>query len=169
MTNWSIKHKVWLTIVSVLVTVIVTGIFLIYFLYDRLYIDEQIDTLLLQGEQLTEVYNEYGDGSFFQEGLSEWTNMSTDSSIEFTNNPMLLASGDLLDSTTQYNLINFEERQQLLAGVTVVMRRDHPRFDQEILGIAIPLFEGENLEGVVSLQSLYRIFMSPFLIFSCYY
>ncbi|TSB46648.1 sensor histidine kinase [Alkalicoccobacillus porphyridii] len=161
MKHWSIKHKVWLTIISVLVTVVITGILLISFLYDRLYIDKQIESLMLQGEQLVEVYGEEESDEFFQERL-KWANESTDAEVEFTDNPMLLASGEVLDPTSQYNLINFEERQQLLAGETVVMRRAHPRFDQEILGVAIPLFEGGNLEGVVFLSKPLADIYEPF-------
>ena len=161
MKHWSIKHKVWVTIFGVILTIVTAAVVLIFFLYDRLYVEKQVETLTLQGEQLTEVFNDQGSNEYFLDRVN-WANESTDADILFTDNPMLLASGDPLDPNSQYNLITFEERQQLLAGQTVVMQRPHPRFDQDILGVAIPLFDGGNLTGAIFLSQPLSDMYEPF-------
>ncbi|MDQ0205665.1 sensor histidine kinase [Alkalicoccobacillus murimartini] len=161
MKHWSIKHKVWSTILGVIVSIVIAAVILVFFLYDRLYVEKQIETLMLQGDQLTSVFYGQGNEAYFQDRLA-WADESTDADILFTDNPMLLASGDPLDPNSQYNLITFEERQQLLAGQTVVMQRPHPRFDQDILGVAIPLFEQENLSGAIFLSQPLSDIYEPF-------
>ncbi|MGN7312897.1 sensor histidine kinase [Alkalicoccobacillus gibsonii] len=161
MNHWSIKRKVWITIAAVIFIVVAATTSLIYFLYNELYVDKQIDTLTMQGEKLTTVYAEQGVSDVFLERV-DWANQSMEADVLFTDDPMLLASGDPLDPNSEYNLITFEERQLLLNGDTVIIQRSHPRFNQEIVGVVIPLFEEANLAGAVFLYQPLSTIHEPF-------
>ncbi|TWI57222.1 sensor histidine kinase [Halalkalibacter nanhaiisediminis] len=162
MKKWSIQKKVWFAIMVILLTVIIGAVVITYFLYDKLYLDKQIDLLLMQGEELAEVYSEHGTDSFFNERLN-WSKQSLAANVLFTDDPMQLGSGAPFEPSSNENLITFEERQQLLEGETVVMVRSHPHFQQDILGVAIPLFQNGHLTGSIFLSMPLSEVHEPFL------
>jgi signal transduction histidine kinase len=162
MKNWSISKKVWLSISFIVFIVVIGMILIIFFLYERLYIEKHIDQLMLQGEELATVYDQYGAADHFYERL-QWTNDMSNADVRFTDDPMQLSSWAPFELHDNGNLINFEERQQLLEGETVIMIRTHPQFQQDILGIAIPLFEEGHLSGTVFLSMPLTEVEEPFL------
>ncbi len=143
-------------------TIIIGAIALTILLYERLYIDKQIDLLMMQGEELAEFYHEHGADVHFHERLM-WSEQSLAADVLFTDDPMQLGSGAPFDPYSNDNLITFEERQQLLEGETVVMVRAHPHFHQDILGVAIPLFTDGYLSGSVFLSMPLSEVHEPFL------
>lgn len=161
MKKWSIKRKIWFAIMMIVVTVILVGIAITMFLYERLYVDKQVQQLMMQGEALAEVYTENGSNDAFAERIN-WTKQSSDADIIFTEDPMQLGSGAPFAPSSNGDLITFEERQQLLEGETVVMIRAHPQFQQDILGIAIPLFKQNGLAGTIFLSMPLSKVQEPF-------
>ncbi|WP_017727138.1 sensor histidine kinase [Halalkalibacterium ligniniphilum] len=162
MKYWSIKKKVWLAVVLTAIVMMIGAVSLTFFLYERLYIEKQVDLLVMQGEELARFYDEYGADAHFQERLT-WTEQSIDADVLFTDDPMQLGSGAPFEPYSYENLITFEERQQLLDGETVVIRRSHPHFHQDILGVAVPLFLNEHLSGAVLLSMPLSEVHEPFL------
>ncbi|MCD8501037.1 MAG: hypothetical protein LRY71_04335 [Bacillaceae bacterium] len=69
----TIKQKAWVFL-SIIGFFSLLGLLLItYFLYERFYIDKQIDILLARGIPISEYYNEWDNSVFFEriEGLDE--------------------------------------------------------------------------------------------------
>ncbi|WP_026674020.1 sensor histidine kinase [Alkalihalobacterium bogoriense] len=162
MKHWSIKKKVWIALSGVIVTVTLGAIFLIYFLYDALYVEKQKELLLTEGESLAESYLEYGvEESFFTR--LHWTEQNKAIHVFFSDDPMQLGSGVPFEPFSEENMITFDERQLLLEGETVVMVRSHPLFQQDILGVAIPLFQGEQLSGAILLSMPLADVYEPFM------
>ncbi|UOE95020.1 sensor histidine kinase [Alkalihalobacillus sp. LMS39] len=161
MKHWSIKKKVWIALSGVIVTVALGAIFLIYFLYDALYVEKQKELLLTEGESLVESYEEYGVDSLFFTRL-QWTEQNKAIHVLFSDDPMQLGSGVPFEPFSEENIITFDERQLLLEGETVVMVRSHPLFQQDILGVAIPLFQNEQLSGAILLSMPLEDVYEPF-------
>ncbi len=92
----------------------------------------------------------------------DWSKQTTEALYLVTEDPMELAGGAPFEGTIGEELITFEERQVLLQGETVFIRREHPRFQQDMIGIAIPLMESERLAGAVfiskPLADVYDVF-----------
>ncbi len=143
------KRKVWLAIVLIVSTVAIAAIWMTYFLYDKLYIEKQIDALMRYGESLQHAYENQSWNAFFER--LQWTEEMTEATVLFTENPMQLGSAIPLIPDSDEDLITFEERQQLLRGEAVVMIRSHPHFNQNVLGIAVPLFSRDELSGAILL------------------
>ncbi len=162
MKNWSIKIKVWIAIGTVAFAVISCILSLTYYLYDRLYVDKQIEFLLQQGNVLADVYAQNGDNHNFTERLA-WMQQSLEATVLFSDDPMELSSGAPFDPYIDEHLITFEERQQLLEGETVVMVRAHPRFAQDILGSALPVFTDGKLAGAILLSMPLSKVYEPFI------
>ncbi|SDC77607.1 sensor histidine kinase [Shouchella lonarensis] len=148
MRQWSIRTKVWAGIVVVMLLLVVAVLALLFFLYERLYVDKQLEMMLLEGEALVHIYETEGAQEYFQDRVT-WANGSSEETFTYSEDPMVLASGALFEEDTDYHLITLAEREQLLQGETVVVRRAHPRFNQELLGVVLPLIVDERLEGVV--------------------
>lgn len=157
----SIRTKVWLGIIFTAIAVIGLSSLFIFFLYERLYVDEQVDRFMQEGEALSEIYDLEGTNETFFERI-EWSKQTTDALYLVTEDPMELAGGAPFEGTIGEELITFEERQVLLQGETVFIRREHPRFQQDMIGIAIPLMESERLAGAVfiskPLADVYDVF-----------
>ncbi len=161
MKRWTMKQKVWFAMMLIVLTVLVGAAAITMFLYDRLYVEKQIQTLMLHGEKLATVYETHGPDEYFFERL-HWSRDSTAATILFTEDAMQLGSGIPFIPNSNEDLITFEERQQLLNGETVVMVRSHPRFEQDILGIAIPLFIDKQLAGAIFISMPLSQIQEPF-------
>ncbi|NMH71645.1 HAMP domain-containing protein [Bacillus sp. RO2] len=145
----SIRNKIWLTILSVsLLTIILVG-GVSYYLYQTLYIEKQTDMLMKQGQTLEQVYYEESRETFLDR--LDWLEISSETSIIFSDDPMLLASGAPFDSFTDENLITFGERQKLMKGETLTFTKYHTALQQEIRAVVIPLRINDRLEAVVFL------------------
>ncbi|MED4164296.1 sensor histidine kinase [Halalkalibacterium halodurans] len=162
MKNWSIKAKVWSAIFAIIVAVSVGALSMTFFLYERLYIDKQIDRLFMEGQELRTVYAEHGANDYFFERI-QWANDSKELTLTYTEDPMQLGSGSPFEPFANEHLITFDERQQLLEGETVVMIRENAYFEQKILGVAIPLFDNEQLAGALFFSLPLSDVYEPFL------
>ncbi|ARK31135.1 sensor histidine kinase [Halalkalibacter krulwichiae] len=151
MKRWTIKKKVWFSILLIAIIVTLGAISIVYFLYEKLYVDKQIEALMRQGEYLSKQYEQSIDKEAFFHNV-EWVEEMLIADLYFTDDPMQLGSGTSFEPYADENLIMFEERQKLLEGETVVMVRTHPQFQQDILGVAIPTFQAGHLSGVVFLS-----------------
>ncbi|UOQ84081.1 sensor histidine kinase [Gracilibacillus salinarum] len=156
-----LKQKIWLTIMLVSVLTISIGTGLTYYLYEKFYVDEQQDALMIQGEQLVSYYNQAENKDEFRTRV-EWTDNTSDAEIIYTEDPMLLSAGIPNESFSDSNLITYEERQKLLDGEKVVFIRKHPRFDQDILAVTLPLIEENKLAGAVFLYMPLTAIFEPF-------
>lgn len=157
----SIRTKVWLGIAFTALAVLALASVLIFFLYERLYVEEQVDRFMQEGEALSNLYELEGTNETFFERI-DWSKQTTEALYLVTEDPMELAGGAPFEGTIGEELITFEERQVLLQGETVFIRREHPRFQQDMIGIAIPLMESERLAGAVfiskPLADVYDVF-----------
>ncbi|WP_347861480.1 hypothetical protein U0355_12655 [Salimicrobium sp. PL1-032A] len=54
------KQKIWMTIAVLSIGTVFVGIGLMFYLYESFYVDNEKDSLFLQGGNLKEVYEEYG-------------------------------------------------------------------------------------------------------------
>ncbi|MEA3319683.1 MAG: ATP-binding protein [Bacillota bacterium] len=145
----SIRNKIWLTILSVsLLTIILVG-GVSYYLYQTLYIEKQTDMLMKQGQTLEQIYYEESRETFLDR--LDWLEISSETSIIFSDDPMLLASGAPFDSFTEENLITFGERQELMKGETLTFTKYHTALQQEIRAVVIPLRTNDRLEAVIFL------------------
>ncbi|QRY37026.1 HAMP domain-containing sensor histidine kinase [Bacillus sp. PDNC022] len=159
----SIKKKVLFLILAVIGIVAASALALTFYLYQHLYIDKQIDSLSLLGKKLAEIYHTHGKDKYFTDRM-KWANDSSQANIIFTDDPMELSSGLPFDTDTNDNLITFKERQKLLQGETVVLIREHPKFHQDILGIAIPVFSSnDDLSGTIFLSMPLSDVYEPFV------
>ncbi|WP_245947337.1 sensor histidine kinase [Bacillus taeanensis] len=156
-----IKQKIWMTLSIVSLFTILTGIGLTFYLYEKFYVEKQIELLLMQGKRLEAVYDQNGKGEEFLKRV-QWTDEGSEGKVIFTDDPMLLSAGVPYDEYFNTNLITFEERQQLLAGKEVIMIREHPRFNQDILAVTIPLLQEELLQGAIFLYMPLEVVYEPF-------
>lgn len=161
MKKWSIKRKVWIALFSIIGITVLGASFLTFYLYNELYVKKQKEILVTEGERLAEFYQEYGVDAAFFERL-EWSKQNKDIDVLFSDDPMQLGSGVPFEPYSSDNLISFEERQLLLEGEMVVMIRPHPHYEQDILGVAIPLFQNELLAGSVLLSMPLSDVYEPF-------
>ncbi|WP_396953990.1 sensor histidine kinase [Neobacillus niacini] len=152
-----------MTIIVVSLVMIVTGAGLTYYLYEKFYVEKQKSLLVVQGEELKSYYQNSTNKEEFKKRI-EWTDKTSDARVIFTEDPMLLSAGIPYEEFTDNNLITFEERQHLLEGEKVIFVRKHPRFNQDILAVTIPLFKENQLEGAIflymSLVDVYEPFQS---------
>ncbi|RBW69705.1 two-component sensor histidine kinase [Bacillus taeanensis] len=161
MRRLGIKQKIWMTLSIVSLFTILTGIGLTFYLYEKFYVEKQIELLLMQGKRLEAVYDQNGKGEEFLKRV-QWTDEGSEGKVIFTDDPMLLSAGVPYDEYFNTNLITFEERQQLLAGKEVIMIREHPRFNQDILAVTIPLLQEELLQGAIFLYMPLEVVYEPF-------
>ncbi|RQW19016.1 sensor histidine kinase [Bacillus sp. C1-1] len=162
MKSISIKKKVWMGIGLTVLAVMVLSSLLIFFLYERLYVDQQISQFEREGQALAALYKDEGLTEGFYEFL-HWSEETSDARYVVTEDPMELAGGAPFEDDFGEELISFDERQVLLQGQSVYVRREHPRFQQELIGVAIPFIGEEGrLEGAVfisqPLTDLYELF-----------
>lgn len=115
----------------------------------------------MQGEALKSFYTSTADHHAFLEKIA-WTDETSDATVIFTDDPMLLSAGIPFEGFADTNLITFEERQRLLNGEQVILIRKHPRFNQEILAVTIPLLEERQLKAVIFLYMPLADIYEPF-------
>ncbi|MED4014867.1 MULTISPECIES: sensor histidine kinase [Sutcliffiella] len=147
--NSSIKKQIWLSILIVTTFTSLLFISFTYYMYEKLYIEKQVEALQLQGVQLKDMYYETSLETFSQQ--LKVLDESLESSIIYTDDPMLLGSGSPVHMFEGQNLISFQERQQLLEGETVQIVRLHERLNQEILAVVVPLLSQDQLVGAIFL------------------
>lgn len=156
----ALKQKIWLSIfiISLLMIVLIGG--LTKFLYEKFYIEKQIETILSQAERLETIYYEEDEDVFLEN--VELVNHFFDYDVIYSNNPMLLSGVAPFEIIGEENLISFEERQVLLQGEELIMIREHERFNQQILAVVVPLFHNHRLDGALFLYRPISSVYEPF-------
>ncbi|UOQ44246.1 cell wall metabolism sensor histidine kinase WalK [Halobacillus salinarum] len=161
MNDIGLKQKIWLTIAAVSLITVVISLGLTYFLYQKFYVDEQKELLFLQGRNLEKIYISEGEGEGFQQRLN-WINNNSKAHTIYTKDPMKLSAALPYEKKLTETLITFKERQQLLNGQTVTMVRKHPMFEKDILAVAIPLKDQDELSGALFLYMPLEDVYGPF-------
>lgn len=154
----TIKQKAWvfLTIIGFLSLM---GILLItYFLYEKFYIDKQVEVLIARGMQLTDLHNEW-DNSLFFERLEGLDNCS-EANAFFTTEKQELTGINSPRDDLKGPILNQKEYDQLSSGEVVTIVRRQWEVAQPIIGVAIPIIDNRNrLEGVTFIyKPLAKIF-----------
>ncbi len=160
MGKLTLRQKTWIFITVILVVSLVGVGLLTHYLYERFYMEKQIDLLLARGDLLTELY--FNDDDSKEDFLSrvEWMNRCAEANVLFAEDlQFLLGTNGETDS-----LITKEESKQLLAGEGVtIVRRQSTSFEKPIMGVAVPILDEDNcLLGVIFLYiTLVEVF-EPF-------
>ncbi|KAB8138196.1 HAMP domain-containing protein [Gracilibacillus oryzae] len=159
--KFGLGQKIWSTIIVIALFTIVIGTGLTYYLYEKFYVEKQKDALQMQGEELLSFYYSASQEDEFLQRI-EWTDQTSDSNIIYTNDPMMLSAGIPLEGFADTSLITFEERQQLLEGKQITFIRRHPRFDQDILAVTLPIIQNQQLDGAIFLYLPLTAIYEPF-------
>ncbi|WP_456278860.1 sensor histidine kinase [Bacillus sp. AK128] len=159
--SFTIKSRIWITVTLVSFMMIVIGVSLTYFLYERLYVDKQIGLLEKQGALLKEVYLDEQESEKFTQ-LANWMKDTLNINVIVTEDPMQLSAGIPFQDEMEDNLITFDERQNLLKGSEVLIIRNHPQFDQKIIALAVPIISEEILVGAIFLYMSVDQVYEPF-------
>lgn len=154
-----IEHKIWLSILSIALLTLATVVGLTHYLYQKFYVERQIEMLTTHGQALAKIYEQ--ERSSFADQL-RWANESLDWTIIYTDNPMLLSGSLPFDMPMKENLISFEERQTLLDGDDLVIIREHAKFKQDILAVVIPMMERDQLQAALFLYTPLSTVFEPF-------
>lgn len=161
MVKLTLRQKTWILITAVLVLSIIGVVLLTHYLYERFYIDKQIDLLIARGDLLTELY--YEDDQDKEEFLRrvEWMNKCAEANVLFTDDVQYLLGTDGINPRN--SLITLDEAKRLQHGETVHIVRSQSSFEMPIMGVAVPLLDDEGcLLGVIFLyKTLVEIF-EPF-------
>ena len=155
----TLRQKTWILITTILVVSLVGVGFLTHYLYERFYMDKQIDLLLARGDLLTELYFDDDDSKEMFLSRVEWMNRCAEANVLFTNDLQVL----LGESEEMNRLITLEESERLLAGQTVEIVRRQFSYEKPIMGVAVPVIdeEGEFL-GIIFLYIMLVEVFEPF-------
>lgn len=160
MKKLGLKQKIWLSIFLISFFMILAMGGLTKFLYEKFYVDKQIETILARGQSLEKVYYDGSEEQFLQ--MVDWANEHFDCTVIYSDNPMLLSGAAPFEVIGEENLISYEERQVLLNGDELIMIREHERFNQQILAIVLPLFQNEKLVAALFLYRPISSVYEPF-------
>ncbi|MGE8203599.1 sensor histidine kinase [Heyndrickxia sp. NPDC080065] len=161
MKKLRIKSKIWISITFISFITIIIGVILTYYLYEKFYLEKQIERLEQQGTLLKKYYYSQTDHDKLHE-MIHWTEESTNINVILTEDPMQLSAGIPITGFPDSNLITFKERQQLLSGKEVIIIRDHPTFKRKILAVAVPLFKKKILSGAIFIYQPIDDIYEPF-------
>lgn len=145
----TIKQKAWVFL-SIIGFFSLLGLLLItYFLYERFYIDKQIDILLARGIPISEYYNEWDNSVFFEriEGLDE----CKEANVFFTNSVEELVSVQSPRSDLKGPILDNKELERLKSGEIITITRRQWEVNQPIVGVAIPIIIDDHIgiEGTI--------------------
>lgn len=160
MRKLRIKSKIWISITLISFITIIIGVILTYYLYEKFYLEKQVERLEKQGTLLKKYYSPNNLNKLNE--MIHWTEESNDVNVIITEDPMQLSAGIPITGNPDSNLITFKERQKLLSGQKVIMIRDHPTFKQKILAVAVPLFKEKNLHGAIFIYQPIDDIFEPF-------
>lgn len=160
MTTLTLRQKTWIFITAVIVISLVGILFLTHYLYERFYIDKQMDLLIARGNLLTELYYEDDESKQVFLDRVEWMNRCAEANVFWTNNVQYLL--DPKDKNG-INLITIEQSKQLQQGQSLTIIQRQTAFEKPIMGVAVPILDEEEcLLGVIFLYiTLVEVF-EPF-------
>ncbi|MCT8137556.1 hypothetical protein H1D32_07220, partial [Anaerobacillus sp. CMMVII] len=158
----SLRQKTWILVTSVIIVSLVGVLFLTNYLYERFYIDKQIDLLIARGDLLTELY--FDDETTMEEFIDrvEWMNRCAEANVLFADNLQFLL-GNEPGAGKSDKLITLEESKILQSGQSIKVVRRQSSFEKPIMGVAVPLLDEEGcLLGVIFLYKTLAEIFEPF-------
>lgn len=158
MKHLSLRQKTWIFLTIVIVVSLIATLFLTHYLYERFYIDKQINLLVARGDLLAEFY--YEDSEDKEEFIErvDWLNQCHEANVIWTEDLQFL-----LGSNETGGFITIEESKLLQQGKSLHIISTQSPLETPIMGVAVPLLNEEGcLLGVIFLyQTLVEIF-EPF-------
>lgn len=126
------------------------SVYVASYLYERLYVDEQIQSLTESGEELASIYYGYDSESSFLWRV-QWTDQSSGADVFYFDQEHPLLEPDSRDNL-MIEFFTSDEQNELLSGKNIEIIRTHPSYDQEVLGVVVPLIENEQFTGMILLS-----------------
>ncbi|PEY35683.1 two-component sensor histidine kinase [Bacillus cereus] len=144
---FTMVQKLWLTVVCAVCVTVSFLYFVSLYSYEKLYVQNIEDSLVMEGKRLVSQYNKHEGVSVFEEKVQAFDRISI-ADILFVSNPRDLSACLPFDVHHQ-SLISENDRQTLLDGKTVTKVGYEEHFDRNIMGVVIPVLEGKKLVGIV--------------------
>ncbi|MEK4426974.1 sensor histidine kinase [Solibacillus sp. FSL K6-1523] len=144
-----LSSKIWLLIVLFLTATVVFMYIFTNFLYEQLYVEDTKITMVEVGEKLQTMYQ---GGKVTDELIGAIDHYAAYSNIPIfaVRNPRELSACVPFD--VDYDaLVGPTERQQLIAGNTVIKMGYEPRFERQIISVILPFTDQNRLEGIIYL------------------
>ncbi|GAK04357.1 LOW QUALITY PROTEIN: phosphate regulon sensor protein PhoR [Geomicrobium sp. JCM 19037] len=165
----SLRTRIWITLIAVFLMLALLSVYVASYLYERLYVDEQIQSLTESGEELASIYYGYDSESSFLWRV-QWTDQSSGADVFYFDQEHPLLEPDSRDNL-MIEFFTSDEQNELLSGKNIEIIRTHPSYDQEVLGVVVPLIENEQFTGMILLsQPLTSIYepLSDFVLAVCF-
>lgn len=162
MINITLRQKTWIFITCVLVISLVGVLLLTHYLYERFYIDKQMDLLVARGDLLLELY--FDENTPKEEFIDrvEWMNQCAEANVMYFENLQFLLGTDPRIENAE-RLITIQESKTLQSGESVEIVRKHSSFEKPIMGVAVPIIDDEGcLIGVIFLYKTLAEVFEPF-------
>ncbi|KEK23573.1 sensor histidine kinase [Bacillus gaemokensis] len=140
-------QKLWLTVVCAVCVTVSFLYFVSLYSYEKLYVQNIEDSLIMEGKRLVSQYNKHEGGLAFEEKVQAFDRISS-ADILFVSNPRDL-SACLPFDVHYHSLISENDRQTLLEGKTVTKIGYEEHFGRNIMGVVIPVLEEKKLVGIV--------------------
>lgn len=144
---FTMVQKLWLTVVCAVFVTVSFLYFVSLYSYEKLYVDNLKDSLVMEGKRLSAQYDKREGISIFEEKVRAFDQISS-SDVLFVSNPRDL-SACLPFDVHHHSLISEGDRQALLDGKTVTKIGYEEHFDRNIMGVVIPVLENKKLVGIV--------------------
>ena len=142
----SIEKKLWLLFAGISVMGIALLMFVAYSVYDAVYVDSEREQLHELAEALRAAYLA-GDEAELN-GIIDFLENSGLNALAI-DDPMALGAALPLQAPEGDVIINFEEREKLSQGQTVVIERRNAYVEVDLIGVALPVIEDGNLRAIV--------------------
>ncbi|EOW9526856.1 HAMP domain-containing sensor histidine kinase [Bacillus cytotoxicus] len=144
---FTMVQKLWLTVVCAVCVTVSFLYFVSLYSYEKLYVQNMKDTLIVEGNKLVSQYNKREGISAFEEKVRMFDRVSH-ADVLFVNNPRDLSA--CLPFDVHYDsIISEQDRQILLDGKTVTKVGYEEHFNRNIMGVVIPVLEEKKLVGIV--------------------
>ncbi|MGM2834956.1 two-component sensor histidine kinase, partial [Bacillus cereus group sp. Bce025] len=140
---FTMVQKLWLTVVCAVFVTVSFLYFVSLYSYEKLYVDNLKDSLVMEGKRLSAQYDKREGISIFEEKVRAFDQISS-SDVLFVSNPRDL-SACLPFDVHHHSLISEGDRQALLDGKTVTKIGYEEHFDRNIMGVVIPVLENKKL------------------------
>ncbi|MEK7017580.1 MULTISPECIES: sensor histidine kinase [Bacillus] len=144
---FTMVQKLWLTVVCAVCVTVSFLYFVSLYSYEKLYVDNLKDSLVMEGKRLATQYDKREGVSTFEEKVRAYDQISS-SDVLFVYNPRDL-SACLPFDVHHHSLISEGDRQALLDGKTVTKIGYEEHFDRNIMGVVIPVLDNKKLVGIV--------------------
>ncbi|MGM7684456.1 sensor histidine kinase [Cytobacillus sp. Hm23] len=149
--NLTLAHKIWITISLAIIGTILFSYILSNYFYEKYYVENVRRTLQEEGSQLATNYN---GGEITDQLLDQinWYNQMSEPEVLLITNPRELSACLPFDIDYE-SYIDEEDRERLLRGEHVSKIGYEQRLGHQILGVIIPLLDGNRLEGIIYLYT----------------